>query len=290
MRAIFFATCSPNNQCLINAFTCLGVDTKVVQYDVPGLNIQHVLQAERPDVAIYVGGHPRYHCNPFMPNSDLIAEANAVSPIIHICSDAADHPMWELLQEYNDKKSFRLQVLMDGCKNSPPAAYSHVELTPVDPANFAKVAWEDKPTPLGFSGGKGCRTAVLDFLQSRGAIEYFSGSPNRPYNEMCDFFTRCRAILNYGMTGSGQHFHIKGRVVEAGLAGAALFENDQSPLADWFEPHVDYLPWSSFEDILGLLQRPDEELKTMAARFHEKMVERHSAQAFWKRVFAIAGI
>jgi len=143
---------------------------------------------------------------------------------------------------------------------------------------------------LGFAGGFGCRSDMLNYLTGRGELEWFSGSPNRPYEEMCMFYTRCRAIVNSAKTGSGQRWHVKGRVIEAGLAGAVLIESAEAPTKDWFEPGRDYLTWSQFEDIVNLANRTDPEMQAIAQRFHDRVLQEHSAQAFWGNVFKDIGL
>lgn len=292
MRAIMFTTCTPNNQCFVRAFTCLGIETRVVQYDVPNMNIAEVAAADRPDVMIYIGAPPHCHINRFVPDTQTLKRANSIAPMVHLCSDSGDQPWWPWLEEYHHEGAFALQVSMDGAKDSPMARVGRVALTPVDPSWFPKVAWKDRRNQCSFSGNLGFRGDMVHFLRVKGVLTYLEGSPNKLYQEMADLYAHSKSVVNNGMTGSGQRWHVKGRVVEAGLAGAALIESSEAPTKDWFEPGTDYLTWTwpNYGQILNQLSKPDQELEEMAKRFHERMMVEHSPQAFYGRVFDDIGL
>ncbi len=54
------------------------------------------------------------------------------------------------------------------------------------------------------------------------------------YAEHADFMMSCLMMLNTSTSGSGASHHIKGRVLESGMAGCALLESEGSPIAEWF--------------------------------------------------------
>lgn len=292
MQALMLTTCTPNNQSYIRSFTCLGIDTKVVQYDVPNMKIDEIAEAIRPDIIIYIGAPPHCHINRFVPDTQTLVRTNKIAPMVHICSDSGDHPWWPWLEEYHREKAFALQVSIDGCKDSPMAQVGRVALTPVDPSWFPKVEWKDRRYQASFAGHLGFRGDMVYFLRTKGVLTYLDGSPNKDYQEMADLYARSKTVVNNGKTGSGLRWHVKGRVVEAGIAGAVLIESTEAPTKDWFEPGVDYLTWTwpNYGEIINQANRSDLELERIARRFHERVLAEHSAQAFYGRVFDDLGL
>jgi hypothetical protein len=94
---------------------------------------------------------------------------------------------------------------------------------------------------------------------------------------MCDYYARCQIIANHAQTGGGGQQHVKGRVVEAGWAGACLLENPGSPTSRWFDPGVDYMEYGA-ENI---------DVEAMAARFHERVVIEHHPSVFWHKALEL---
>jgi Glycosyl transferases group 1 len=86
---------------------------------------------------------------------------------------------------------------------------------------------------------------------------------------------------------------MKGRFVEAALAGAVLVESRDSPARQWFEPGVDFLEWESTGEIENHILAADarrEENEEMSQRLRNKIVERHSAETFWKETLGSIGL
>lgn len=99
-------------------------------------------------------------------------------------------------------------------------------------------------------------------------------------------------MLNHPDTGTGTSQHVKGRVLEAALAGCILFELRGSPTEQWFIPHVDYLPYDGPDDLIANLdwiaKNPDK-AETMARRLQEKVRFEHSPAVFWAAIKARLG-
>ena len=97
-----------------------------------------------------------------------------------------------------------------------------------------------------------------------------------------------RIMPNFSDTGSFEHHHVKGRVVEAGLAACLLLEPTTSPAKDWFEPGVDYIEYGGIADLKETIRRyiddPDETEK-FGFRLREKVLAEHTPAKFWGRVF-----
>jgi len=95
------------------------------------------------------------------------------------------------------------------------------------------------------------------------------------------------------VTGTGDRMHVKGRVIEAALAGAVLFETRGSPTLNWFVPGEDYISCVGYGEVqlyLDLLDRHPDYAQKMANNMRRKVIERHSAPVFWKQVFERIGL
>lgn len=289
MRGLVLTTGTPDTDKLVRSFTSVIPTTKVVRYDVSGVNVEAIAAADRPSVIIYIGAIRQYH-NAHVPDTETLCRTGRHAPMVHLCSDAADTPWWPVLEEYNAANAFRLQVSIDGCYDSPIARFGRVELTPVDPACFPDDApWGDRPHALGFAGGVGLRGDVLEPLRRAGAIEVLGGYGKLRYEYVCAFYSTCRLVLNDARTGTGTRRHVKGRFVEAALAGALLVEPEDSPARDWFAPGKDYLTWGNVDDVLRHA-RGDGRHEAMARRLRARVVERHAAPAFWRRTLGAVGL
>ena len=98
----------------------------------------------------------------------------------------------------------------------------------------------------------------------------------------------CRIMPNFAQTGSYERMHVKGRVVEAGLAGCLLLEPTGSPTPDWFEPGVDYLPYENMAQAKEIVERMSalpQETEAFGARLRKKVLDNHSPEKFWGRIF-----
>ena len=288
MKAIIFTTSTVDTHKLIRSFLCLGHETEVHRYDVgpQGIDMVGITAGARPDLVIWIGAIKRMH-HSFVPDFDILARVNAIAPMVHICSDAADPPWWPDLEEFQAHNCFRLQVSIDGNHDSPIGRFGLVRLTPIDPAPFPASPWASRAHQCGFAGGVGSRADIIEPLRAAGLIE-LRINHLWPYEEICAFYTTCRTIINDARTGTGTRRHVKGRFVEAGLAGAIVIEPGDSPASQWFAAGEDYLVWNSPAEAIAHVRetagRPDRE--EMARRFHAKMMAEHAAEPFWRAVLA----
>jgi hypothetical protein len=88
-------------------------------------------------------------------------------------------------------------------------------------------------------------------------------------------------VLNIAYTGSGGRFHVKGRVTEAGYAGALLLEPAMSPTRRWFPPHS----YMKYRDIDALIETIDtvgpEKIASCAESFSRIVREKYNAAAIY---------
>jgi len=237
MRALFLTTETNDTDSLVRAWDCWN--------DVPSVRIKFPYQGARsdaaivaaakeakPDVIFYIGAH----AGSGLPSIDTFKALRAIAPTIDLVCDAGDQPWHPVIEDYRAHDCFDLQVGLDGHAGAP---VDLVTVTPVDPRPF------DGPGPerdiaCGFSGNfgrRGVRGAIVLPLVDAGLVKVrMRQTVGDGYSDHANFLRRCRVVLNTSFAGSARTHHIKGRVLEAGMAGAALLELTASPIADWFPP------------------------------------------------------
>lgn len=274
----------------------IGHEVHVIQYDnrPHDLHLELVRGAEalKPDFIVHIGAIEQYHCRP-VPRPDILKALRAVAPHIHICGDGADHPWWPLLEEYDREGCFDVQVSIDGNWETPLSSMNNglVMLTPIDPRPFVVKPWRDRTVKLGMVGGRGHtrRYDAVTALEGDGLLKVWSGLSS--YGELAEKLCDCKAVFNHAATGTGDRLHVKGRVVEAGFAHAALFELAGSPTNLWFTAGLDYLEYDSATHLRHLLSKVDDHALSMfSSRLFSRMVEEHHPRVFWEKVLAKAGL
>lgn len=299
MKALFLTTHTADCENKWRSLCCLGHAVQVIQYDDRPhdrhLELIEEARLVQPDIIVYLGAIEKYHGRP-VPSTDVLRWLNDVAPMVHLCGDASDEPWWDLLREYCRLGCFAVQVSIDGSPNTPIAGFPNgmIRLTPVDPGAFPAVAWPARSLPAGMAGGRGHgeRAALIQALWGSGAGLGWR-LPGGDYADMAEFLTRCKVVVNCPMNGTGNGDHVKGRVVEAGWAGACLLERSNPVTSRWFRAGVDYLVYEDAEDAVRQLvwaREHDEEVESMANRFRARVEESHHPKRFWSDVFAKAGV
>jgi hypothetical protein len=296
MKTLFYTTGTRDCEKLWRSYTNIYPNTAVTRYDVTGLDMVACTRDYAPDVIVYVGAVGDFHGLP-VPTSDVLHAVGQVAPMIHVCSDSADPPWWALLNEYHQRGVFALQIGIDGSFDSPIGGFGDrgkVALTPIDPGLFASnLSWDMRYRVAGFCGGGGFREPLIRDLRRMGTpISWLMEGQEVPYDDLCRFYGRVRLVWNDARTGSGVARHVKGRAVEAAMAGAVLVEPADSPLRFWFDAGVDYLQYEDLADahrriVTGI---HDSDAHDMAVRFRDKMVSLHSAQVFWVDALGRVGV
>lgn len=314
MKTLFMSTSSNETDKYFETFRGLGWgDVDMLRYDIPGITDSgryESIKASAPDFIVYIGS--RWGIQPAV--ATLCKINYSIAPMVHLCSDAADPPWAELLREYHTKGAFTVQVAIDGTTNWPTSGANLTLLTPVDPAYFpnAQLFPEDgrfenvllrnhdqRTTVCGWagnggSGGASLRSNLLAYLLEQRLIGLRIRS-NLPftYESYCEYLTGCRIALNIAHSGTEAVMHVKGRVIEAALAGALLLENKGAPTSDWFEPGVDYLEYSDHADcarIIRLMSDKPYVTWPMALSMRKKVLARHGPLAFWTTILERIGM
>lgn len=218
------------------------------------------------DVIFYIG------CNrgEGLPSYDTLRQLRKIAPVINVISDAADQPWHSIIRQYREEECFDLHVGIDGEKSSP---VDLVTLTPVDGRQFDSVT-TSKDIRCGFSGNaSGKRGQILGMVGSRCLVRVRGDD----YFDHIRFMKRCKMVLNIAYTGTGNRFHVKGRVVEAGYAGVALIEPTSSPAYDWF-PQSSYFAYKSMEHLIDIIDNTsDEEITKRSAALSGIVREKYNA-------------
>ena len=323
MKALFVTSATNETIKYAESFACMpGCETKSVRYTnrkprKGGLVEQGLLDAEvyqaaldyQPDFIVYIGSR----WGEIVAIETLQNLNRNVAPAVHLCSDAADHPWWDLLEEYEAKGCFSLQVAIDGNKHWPLHGKPRglTALTPFDPARFGEPKpHAERPILFGYGGNMGGgpsvdknrpaskRREILDAcivggLKVRERVDEGTSQYTGSYQEYTDYLGGCRIVLNIPFSGTQEHMQVKGRVVEAGMAGCVLLDYRGAPTADWFTPGEDYLeyddPAHALAVVKQLADKPDLS-QTIAWRMRAKVLAEHGPDKFWGRILERIGL
>ena len=173
--------------------------------------------------------------------------------------------------------------------------------TPQDPRIFNNPnKIRDIPiSHLGTTRGRPERENCLNFVGSRGIKVYSRGGQrqdNLPIEEYADVLQRSLITLNW--CENSKFKQLKGRIFEAMLCGACLFESENEEIGRYFVAGEDYVPFKgqNSESLSHMLRGYTEEKDgikeaiRIAANGHKKATELYNASNFWKTVFDKAGI
>ncbi len=285
MKALFITTQTNDTHNLVDAWDLVNPSiAHRVMFNYLGYpsdnRIIRAAQKTNPEVIFYIGG-----CmGSGLPSYETFRQLRSIAPLVNLIPDAADPPWHVTIDKYREEECFDLHVGVDGCPWSP---VDHVTVTPVPYNAFQN---HNKDIKLGFSGGQGGkRNKILKMIGVRCEIRVRNAIYGK-YSEHASFLSRCHMILNTSWTGSGQYYHIKGRVIEAGYAGAALLEMEGSPISHWF-PENSYFLYKDGYDLIDLYWRLHhtkhklkEEVKERASVFSQVVKERYTPMAIYKGI------
>jgi hypothetical protein len=293
MQALFLVSHSMNCENFWRSWICTGNVCHVERYDIYSHDRQSeivaLVELLKPEIVIYVGAVEQYYNRP-VPSVDILKRIHDLAPTILICCDAGDDYWWDWLIRYDREQCFSAQVSIDGNLNTPLAGFTNgiVKLTPTDPELFVPMAWDSRPTFLGMAGedgGHAERIAFVHVLIDHAQLDRRHGmSPH----DMGRFLGGCKIVPNHPIMGTGRGMHVKGRVIEAGWAGACCLEKANACTAKWFPDDL-YLQYQDPGDALQKIawaRGNDDALRDMAGRFHAHVTEHHHPRVFWRDVLA----
>ena len=99
-----------------------------------------------------------------------------------------------------------------------------------------------------------------------------------------DYCKRSRIIVNWSRHISGRWFQYKGRIFEATLSGALLLCEECEEVNTWFQPNVDYVPFSSPDDLVAKARyylEHEDERRAIASQGHQTAIVNCAAAVEW---------
>jgi len=294
MKVLVLSTSTSETHKYADAIRALGHQVLRLEYDRPGHSESAMYERVRdfaPVLIVYVG--QRWGAQPSI--SMLAQMHNNIAPMVHICSDAADPPWWDLLNAYHYGGAFPPQVALDGSHKWPISQTQMTALTPVDPTDFpyGTRPHTERGVPCGYAGNAGggagsARTDLLTRLLEKRVLDIRIRSDlPHTYEAYCDYLSRCRISLNTAWTGTESAMHVKGRILESGLAGCCVLETKGSPTADWFEPGIDYFEYENADHAAALIDRLSADpilTQTIGSNLRKKVLLSHTPDKFWQRI------
>ena len=184
-----------------------------------------------------------------------------------------------------ESPSYYLQVTNQSQKYLP------VAFTPLDPRIFYNPNMKRdmdvsflgtmKDHPDRYAGIFALRSNGIEVIQSGGHEE------NRlSVNEYASVYQRSKVALNFCYHPNGE-VQVKGHVFEATSCGSMLLEADNPLTSIYFEPMVDYVPFSDEKDLVDKVRyylAHDDEREEIASNGNKKVSERYNCKIFWKAV------
>ncbi len=301
LKTLFLSTSSNETGKYLESLACLSLGPcAMLRYDTPDETDASVYAKAKefaPDLIVYIGG-----CFGKQPAVATLARINAkIAPMVHLCSDAADSPWWPLLREYHTAGAFAVQVAIDGNPAWPLADSQMTLLTPIDPDHFGGACkpHSKREYVCGWAGNAGSeggrRRAILTELMLRNLLRVrMRAGEMDTYDAMCAFLGNCRMSLNIPYSGTEQAMQVKGRVIETGLAAGVLLEVKGSPTAQWFTPGVDYLEYSSMDELIEAIKVYELQLpewgEEMGKRLQARVLDEHHPRVFWSKILRRIGL
>ncbi len=290
MNFLGLATHSAHIEEIWQSIRCLGHHVDLKRYDDIPLERKHdeligTAKIMAPDVIVYMGGIERG------PEIRTFKALREIAPMIHIAGDASDPPWFPLLEEYHLEGCFSVQVNVDGNINTPISRYGLVLLTPIDPGVCVPKPWNDRTLNCTFVGNTSRqdtpKSKILWEASDSGVVRLYHYDHD-PFNQMMAIMRDSKATFNVAYMGPGMdRFNVKGRVVEAAVAGSCLLETMGSTTRYWFEPNKDYIEYNSVSGIRDLFKYFTAE---RADRFRTKFLREHHPVVFWSKVLWRAGV
>ena len=316
MKGLFIITRTNEMHKHYESWSCLGHEFKTYVYTHPkgipnalsgaklDADIYDVAKKESPDIIVYVGA-----CQSNTPSIECFKRLRSeIAPTVHFCSDAEDEPWWPELVAYDKAGCFSVQVSLDGSATWPLRDTQLTELTPINTAHYPTPPkpHKDRTIAFGFAGNPGSISRLKDGRVTGrrpiiAAMIQF-GLKHRPrdpeaikdtYQQCADYISNVRIMPNVANTGSFEKLHVKGRVIEVGMAGGMLLETKGAPTHNFFTPGLDYMEWGSIDEardiVTKMIERPDE-TQEMGFRLRWKVLANHAPEQFWGRILDRCGL
>jgi hypothetical protein len=250
--------------------------------------------AAQPDIILYTGMADWDKT----PSLSTFRRLRKYAPIVHISGDLSDPPYDPYLKRYGEDGTFDLTVNIDGNDEwNRHGAKGITLLSPTAPQFFADPKpLAGRPIDFGFAGGLGSpsRREIVEYLQGAAGL-VVKPYDNRwgSYADYARFLQDCKIVLNIPFSGSDAVRQVKGRVLEAGLAGCVLLDHVESKSQNWLAMGHDYFVYHDKEGAARGVKYAlggEMALQPFADRLSSWVREQHSPDRFWGRVFSEVGL
>lgn len=234
--------------------------------------------------------------SPYDIQKETFKQLRKTAKTILLCPEAS-HPEWhKLIQSYYDYDCLDLIVNLDGAYwEQQDKGHTTLAIYGVEPyRKYPYRIWQKRPINVGFCGGVGgpgtMRLKLLDYLKEQKLVTIFNFIETRgTYQQYADFMMSCKIVVNCAGSSGDRSKHVKGRVVEAGLAGACLLEEVGSPIAKWIR-EGSYFTFHGLEDcknqIEFLLSHP-EQARISASYLHDDVIMDFHPKRQWQKIFSL---
>jgi hypothetical protein len=147
---------------------------------------------------------------------------------------------------------------------------------------------------VGSMKNRGDRYAGITALKASGIDVYRAGGQLEqplPINEYANRFMRSKIALNFGFSEDKNGVRIPlatGRIFEAALCGAMVLSTGNPETDLFFEPGVEYVPFTDENDLVEKAKYYLEhvsEREAIAARGQKKVKENYRPEKFWGAIF-----
>ena len=244
--------------------------------------------AIRPHAIIYTSRH----AGPTLASTSTFLRLRKIAQTIHILHDGSEELWKPLLHEYREQEVFTVTVNIDGNNEWESGHNDITALTPIAPSFYKNQRpLLERPIKFGFAGGYASpsRREIVEYLiEHAGLIVPKRNEKYGSYQAYADFLCSCQIALNVPFTGSDNASQVKGRVVEAGLAGCVLMEHYMSPISSWnIGLHWDFRPYESKEECAKRVMALLNDFKTMivfSTNLRQNILQSHTPAIFWPRV------
>lgn len=286
MRILYLRTNTMQCEPHIASVLELGVEVIVFDYFVDNAHekILNIANCIHPTHVIVLGGATDHL------ELRTLLELKKTSKVILLVPEAS-HPDWKA---YLDKleNGTDLIVNLDGNYDWDPERKHHTTLAIYGQQPYWHIQ-HLKDIDVGFCGGPGApgtmRQRLIDYLKEQNSITVFPfiEEPGT-YQQYADFMKKCKIIVNAAGSSGDKSKHVKGRVIEAGLARCCLLEEVGSPIDQWFSKRS-YFTFSSPENckeqIDRLLVHDQSSSLYAAAILNEEVYTKYNPRKMWKEIF-----
>ncbi len=247
-----------------------------------------------PDIVIWLGV-----CGgPYETRPETFRDIRKSAKTVCLCPEAS-HPDWDrLIKKFYEAESFDLIVNLDGNSEWDCRKNGLTTLAIFDQRPFVTpMPWDFRFNEVGFCGGSGSpgtmRQRLIDSLKNVSRekfrfIEFPFEEKAFTYQSYANFMMCSKIIVNAAGSSGDKSKHVKGRVIETGLAGACLFEEEGSPIDQWFSKES-YITFSSPEDCIEKIDRMLQDplpLRKAALNLYHEVREKYSPSTLWNQVFS----